>query len=65
MSEFDDVVHRRAQRLSTYGSLPSQKQAQKIVENLFLGPLQIAENEDDISNLGLTAILSVLGHSQN
>jgi protein-tyrosine phosphatase len=61
----DDAINRQAERLMVYNALPLQKKAQKIVDNLYLGPLQIAENEDDISNLGLTAILSVLGFAQN
>ena len=52
-------------RLREYEKLDLQKQAQIIVENLMLGPLQIAENQFDVERLGITAILSVLGFEQN
>ena len=59
------MTEKRAARFEEYRQLPLQKQAQTITDNLLLGPLQIAENEDDIQNLGITAILSVLGFQQN
>lgn len=59
------MTEKCAARFEEYRQLPLQKQAQIITDNLLLGPLQIAENEEDIQNLGITAILSVLGFQQN
>ena len=55
----------RAERFEQYKTLTTQEQAQTIVDNLLLGPLQIAENEDDLLNLNISAILSILGFEQN
>lgn len=60
-----EIALRQQRRLEEYRGLELQKQGQIIVPNLLLGPLQIAENVDDINNLGISAVLSVLGFLQN
>jgi atypical dual specificity phosphatase len=63
--ENESTKSRLLERSAIYQTLSLQKQAQKISPRLYLGPLQIAENADDISNLGITHVLSVLGFDQN
>ena len=41
-----------------------QKQAQLVTNGLYLGPLQIAQDETTLADLGITTVVSVLGSDQ-
>jgi predicted protein tyrosine phosphatase len=60
-----EIINRRRHRLSEYQKLDLQKRAQMVAPGVYLGPLSVACNEDDLANLGITAIMSVLGEDQH
>jgi predicted protein tyrosine phosphatase len=60
-----EALYDTTDMVSEYNALGLQKKAQLIVPNLYLGPLQITENNLWLENLGIDCILSILGFDQN